>query len=244
MASQISLWKNRRVQLFDYFVSVKKEQVIELHEKEGVSFSQILPICPTLPKGWFELAMLTIEDRKEFFSAYWKSCFSYQPMIPERIDHFFSSLEEIGIYLVRSSKEEFYEPHLCYHGKDEHLFIGHLPATLTQIMDAQKNFEGLIDPQFLNFCQIHNGMNKISYGRIFALEKMALEVKRDRYTHSDLLSFYRSEKDENHYFALSEEERIVYSQRSEEEQLVCLTDSWVSWLNLFLGSHDVQYSND
>ena len=136
--------------------------VIALHQSPNISWNSIKDKVPELCRGWFELAHLNSKDRIEFSQDFWLTKIPYRPGLNESLNRFFSSLDDIGIFLTQKKFEDPFEAHLLYSIKDNGgFFKGSLPATDKKLSNLQKAFSNYILPNdYLAFLQIHNGFCK------------------------------------------------------------------------------------
>jgi SMI1 / KNR4 family (SUKH-1) len=136
--------------------------VIALHLSPDIPWNTIKAKVPDLCKGWYELAHLDTKDRIEFSRDFWLAKLPYRQGLNESINRFFSSLDDIGIFLTQKKFEDPYEASLVYSIKDNGgFFRGAPPASEKQLVDLQKFFSDFILPiDYLAFLQIHNGYCK------------------------------------------------------------------------------------
>lgn len=245
MESHLLKWKNKRAELLQFFSSTFSKECIELHEKEGVDFERVQRACPSLPRGWFELAMLSTHDRKEFLAAFWKNCLYYDPQIPPFIDRFFASLEEIGVYLCKEIGSGFFEPLIVYMTKEGSFYLGYLPLEEEKVSEVKNLFEGMIDQNFLKFMKIHNGFYAPHLGRILSFSQMQenLQTLKNSYLEKngvvdEILPFFeKQDLSTLECLELIEEEHEVVSFDLKEKKVflsaVCFT--WIEWFFVFCG---------
>lgn len=136
--------------------------VIALHQTSEISWTVIKNKVPILCRGWYELAHLSAKDRIEFSRDFWLAKMPYRRGFDEFVNRFFSSLDDIGIFLTQKKFEDPYEAHLVYSIKgDGGFFKGGAPASEKTLNDLQKEFSEYILPNdYLAFLQIHNGFCK------------------------------------------------------------------------------------
>lgn len=156
-------------------------QVISLHDSlDGRNWEEVSKLAPTLCRGWFELSHLPVADRIEFTREFWLTKLQYQPDLNEALDKFFSSLDEIGIFLIQQSYDDVFKPRLVYSIKNNGgFFHGHPPAHEEQIIELQKSFPDFLLPaDYLNFLQIHNGFSKSYDTGIITSKDMAMTYQQ------------------------------------------------------------------
>ena len=141
-------------------------RVISLHEATDLDWDQIAQTLPLLPRGWFELASLPLEDRIEFTHQYWLSKLPFvdtkNQYLECRLNDFFKKIDEIGIYATQIKQEGSFEIHMVYSLKEEGgFFQGFPPASDETLKILQKRFGDIHFPSdYLAFLQIHDGFSK------------------------------------------------------------------------------------
>lgn len=137
-------------------------EVIALHEAPDITWKAILSKIPNCSRGWYELAQLSTKDRIEFTRDFWLSKLPYRAGVDEFLNRFFSSLDEIGVFVTQKKFEDPYEIHLIYSIKgDNGFFRGAMPISEKGQQDLQKAFANRMLPvDYLAFLQIHNGFCK------------------------------------------------------------------------------------
>src|SRR5437763_1522031 len=101
--------------------------VVALHEAPDVEWDEISERVPELCRGWYELSRLSRLDRIEFTRDFWLAKLPYFPGSSESINHFFASLDEIGVFLTQKKFEDPFEAHLVYSIKDNSGFFRGAP---------------------------------------------------------------------------------------------------------------------
>lgn len=137
-------------------------RVIALHDAPDIDWSKIAKMVPCSSKGWFELARLPVQDRIGFTREYWLSKFAYHPCLEDFLEKFFSSLDDIGVYIIQHKFEDPLTVHMVYSlSNDGGFFHGEPPAAQGEITKLQKQFSDYIFPQdYLTFLEIHDGFSK------------------------------------------------------------------------------------
>jgi len=140
----------------------KFHEVIALHDSPEISWKNISKKAPLLPRGWYELAHLSVRDRIDFCRDYWLSRFPYHPNLSEFLVRFFASLDDLGIYITQRNWEDPYQVEMIYSlANDSGYYRGKLPALESELLLLQKEFPSYILPNdYLSFLQIHNGFYK------------------------------------------------------------------------------------
>jgi hypothetical protein len=136
--------------------------VIALHEDQEVSWEFIKEKIPNASRGWFELARLDVKDRIEFTHDFWLAKMPYRAGFDTFIDRFFSSLDDIGVYITQKTFDDPYQATLIYSIKaDSGFFKGDLPISEKNLANLQRDFPSFILPNdYLAFLQIHDGFCK------------------------------------------------------------------------------------
>jgi len=137
-------------------------EVIALHESPQISWHEITNKIPQLTRGWYELAHLSPKDRIEFTRDFWLSKFPYRAGLDVFLTRFFSSLDDIGVFITQKKFADPYEAHLVYSIKgDSGFFRGSLPVTEINLRAMQAQFPDHLFPQdYVAFLQIHDGFCK------------------------------------------------------------------------------------
>lgn len=139
-------------------------RVIALHEEPIIDWDEASELSPCLCRGWYELSRLSTEDRIEFTRDFWMTKIPYHPHLQEFLFKFFSTLDDIGVYLTQQKFDDPFEAHLVYSlAENSGFYHGEAPADEREIIDLQKDFTGYILPvDYLAFLQIHNGFAKLT----------------------------------------------------------------------------------
>lgn len=167
--------------------------VIALHEPVTTNWTQIKKLVPQLPKGWYELGRLSSQDRIEFVRDFWLATLPFQPGFGDFVTRFFSSLEEVGIYLTQRTFDDPYEGHMVYSLKgDRGFFQGHPPASEAEVVALQKWIPDQTFPDdFKAFLRIHDGFAKFTDTGILptsAIRKVYREFQQTLESKGPLLS--------------------------------------------------------
>ncbi|MEI8125303.1 MAG: SMI1/KNR4 family protein [Parachlamydiaceae bacterium] len=136
--------------------------VIPLHQTVDMPWPTAKEKAPNLSRGWYELAHLTTGDRIEFSRDFWLTKLPYRSGLNEFLNKFFSSLDDIGIFITQKKFEDPYEAHMIYSLRgNSGFFCGGPPATEKDLIQLQNAFPGIILPNdYSLFLQIHNGFFK------------------------------------------------------------------------------------
>lgn len=136
--------------------------VIPLHEKNDISWAELFEKVPKISKAWYELSRISSKDRIEFTCDHWCDALPINPRAIHSIQHFFESLDDIGIYLVKCGKEDPFDVQMVYSVKDNGGFYrGALPADEKSLAALQKAFAQYTLPvDYLAFLALHDGFWK------------------------------------------------------------------------------------
>lgn len=138
-------------------------EVIALHEIPHMGWEEAKIKVPTLPKGWYELALLSLSDRCEFIREFWLSSLPFVSSVQTFLDCFFSKLDDIGVYIVQSRFDGPYECEMVYSLRDDTSFFhGFPPSSEESIENLQRDFNDLLPKDYLAFIKIHDGFYKYS----------------------------------------------------------------------------------
>lgn len=137
-------------------------QVIALHEAENRDWDFWSKRVPSLPRGWYELALLTAKDRIEFIREHWLAKLPYVPKLSVFVTDFFSGLEDVGIYVTQRTFDDPFEVQQVYCEKGGNSFFRGFPAAKEQDLNLLKTqFPELMLPaDYIAFLEIHNGFSK------------------------------------------------------------------------------------
>lgn len=149
-------------QYSDLFPQGRFHRVVALHDAPDIDWREISKMVPSLCKGWFELAHLPTQDRISFTRDYWLSKLAYFPSASKDIDKFFSTLDDVGIYIIQPKFEDPLTVQMVYSlSNDGGFFHGEAAASQDEIFELQRVYGDYILPlDYLAFLQIHNGFSK------------------------------------------------------------------------------------
>lgn len=137
-------------------------RVIFLNEEKEFPWSAFEKLVPSLEKGWFELSRLNADVRLQFVNDFWLSKLPFRVGIPDAINHFFSTLDDIHVVLWQRTVDDPFEAELIYSLKESGGFYrGGIGASKEQLESLQKLFQDVILPEdYLAFLKIHDGFSK------------------------------------------------------------------------------------
>ncbi len=137
-------------------------KTIALNEALDLDWETVHKMAPNLPKGWYELSCLSLKDRIEFTQDFWQSKLPFRHHFFQFIDHFFSSLDDIGIFLTQKNYDAPFQVEMVYSLKDNRGFYrGKPPITEMNLSHLKKDFSSINLPtDYIAFLQIHDGFCK------------------------------------------------------------------------------------
>ncbi|MGZ3633014.1 MAG: SMI1/KNR4 family protein [Parachlamydiaceae bacterium] len=185
--------------------------VIPLHQKNNISWNEVLEKVPHIPKGWFELTHVSPKDRIDFVYDRWSNILSYNLKLEKCLESFFKSLDDIGIFLVQNKWEDPYEVEMVYSLSGNNGFYrGGPPLDEAAITALKKLFSKWMLPEdFLAFTRLHDGFWKTTdctgitrssklleqyekFQAALALEPSISTTKGDPVDPKSLIPFYES----------------------------------------------------
>lgn len=162
-------------QFSDDFSSGNFHKVIALNEAPDIPWDVLEKKVPKLNKGWWELSHLASEDRIEFTRDFWLATLPYHPKLQDFIIRFFSSLDDIAVFITQKQFDDEFEAQMVYSvANNGGFFRGFSPAEENEVSEFQKSFLDFIFPKdYLSFLHIHNGFCKATDSTgIFKVESM------------------------------------------------------------------------
>ena len=137
-------------------------KVIALHEAPDSKWKTICNLIPNLPKGWYELSKLSTSDRIDFTRDYWYSKLPFHPCMIAGLADFFSSLDDIGIFVTQKKFDDPFDLQMVYSLKGGRgFFHGGCPASDEKVLTLKRTFPAVNWPEdYLAFFQIHDGFSK------------------------------------------------------------------------------------
>ncbi len=163
-------------------------KVIALHEQQELKWEELHKMAPSLPRGWYELALLTTQDRVEFTRDFWLMKLPYQPDFTNFLNDFFNSLCEVAVFITQQKFDDPFETHMVYGLKDDRgFFRGNPPASENAINTLKAQFAEFVLPNdYLAFLQIHDGFYKYTDTGVTPSRKL-LQKYREFQQHLDQL---------------------------------------------------------
>lgn len=144
------------------------KQVRFLSEEKEANWSEL---SESVPRGWFELSRVSVEDRISFVREYWQTKLPYHPASHAHFSSFFSKLDDVAVVLTARREEDPLSAELVYSLYDNSSFFrGLLPADGSEMEEIAEELEVQFPRDYLAFLQIHNGFGKLSSLGLFPLE--------------------------------------------------------------------------
>lgn len=149
-------------------------QVINLNGTNHGDWETLHKQIPTLPKGWFELSKLSIDDRIDFVRGFWTAQLPYKPHVHAFLDDFFNKLLTIEVYLTQQLFDGPFESQMVYSLREGGTFYrGGPSASEKQLEELEQQFANFQLPEdFIAFLKIHNGFAKGTDTGLILCEKM------------------------------------------------------------------------
>lgn len=138
------------------------KEVIFLNERSDLSWDDVLEKVPAMPRGWYELAHLTPKDRIEFSYAHWNSVLPFHSKLNACLERFFSSLDDIGIFIIQCKASSTYQAQIVYSVNGNNGFYrGGVPIVDNEAEALQKTFSDYLLPaDYCAFQRLHDGFWK------------------------------------------------------------------------------------
>jgi hypothetical protein len=127
-----------------------------------------------VPRGWFELSRISVENRIEFLKDFWLKNISFHPQATQAIEQFFAKLDDIVVLVCRQTTEDPWRSELVYSLSDGAAFFrGLVPATDEEIAAAKKGLELDLPKDYWSFSKIHNGFGRLSELGLLPIETLS-----------------------------------------------------------------------
>lgn len=138
--------------------------------RQTLSWGQIVQKVPRLPRGWYELTGLSCRDRIDLCLEVWCSSLGIKDKEAVGICRFFSTLEDIQVYVYREHKTGAYEIKMVYMVQGSHThFYGSLPLLSLE----GGSLPCLGDASYYKFFSIHNGFGRCNDEGILSYRHLA-----------------------------------------------------------------------
>lgn len=126
--------------------------------EEKPSWETLQALCPSFPRGWFELCCLEVADRIEFTKEYWLKTLPFVPRAHPGFLSFFRHLDDVGVFLLRNKQQDFWQVEFVYSLRSEACFFrGGLFLSGDEVGALNQQFEHILPKDYLAFFRIHNG---------------------------------------------------------------------------------------
>lgn len=152
-------------------------KVLPLQESK-IEWDELSKMIPYIPRGWFELSRLPVQDRVDFTRAFWFSKLPFETVsshVEQKMEVFFDELEDVEVYATQIEQGNPFEIHMVYTLKESlGFFQGGPPASDDQIETLKKQFFHLDLPSdYLSFLSIHDGFSKYTDTGIIKTRNMS-----------------------------------------------------------------------
>jgi hypothetical protein len=155
------------------------KEVIFLNEVPHITWDEISKKSHNLPRGWYELSRVSIEDRVDFTRDFWLDRLPYHPTASGAIFEFFEQLDDIAIVLFRKGKEEPFTAELVYSLADNSCFFrGNPPCKEEDLAELSKEIDVALPHDYYSFLKIHNGFGKLSEMGLLEINEIAHTKRR------------------------------------------------------------------
>jgi hypothetical protein len=234
--------------MHNFFISDVAEryfnEVIPLHETSCFEWETLSRKAPLLPRGWFELAHLALEDRIEFTQEYWQSKLPFECAsadVEKGICAFFERLEDIGFFLTQEKKGSVFTPHMVYSFKNgTGFFQGGPPASAATKEILLKRFGKINFPiDYLAFLEIHDGFSKYTDTGIIKSRDMAQVYQRLQHLLSEEVLIGAGR-------VIDQENLIPFYESTILHCYQCFYSDWypeIDMGNIYFSAHDRSISN-
>lgn len=153
-------------------------EVLFLTEHE-TSWNEASQKCPALPRGWFELCRLSLEDRIEFVREFWVNFLPYHPNFHQSLAEFFDKIDDISVVLSQVKKQGPWAVDMVYSLKDNQSFFRGLPpCSESQLDELRSRVEMVLPHDYLSFLKVHNGFGKLSDLGLMKIESVLKAKER------------------------------------------------------------------
>ncbi len=152
------------------------EKVIFLSDLTNMDWNQVIELVPELPRGWFELSRVSLENRIHFTYDFWLDRLPFNVKVSPALDDFFERLDDVGVVLGCGA--DGWSAELVYSLKDNSSFFrGCVPAFLPDLEEIKMSLGFSLPRDYLSFTKIHNGFGRRSEMGLLKLDELG-EAKR------------------------------------------------------------------
>jgi hypothetical protein len=116
-----------------------------------------------LPRSWYELTRVCLEDRLDFVRDSWVRKFSFHLQATTAIEDFFDRLDDIVILISRRSVEDPWEAEMIYSFADQSTFFrGLVPSNEETIDYVKDRLKVDLPKDYWAFNRLHDGFGRLS----------------------------------------------------------------------------------
>ncbi|MDE3046223.1 MAG: SMI1/KNR4 family protein [Verrucomicrobiota bacterium] len=145
------------------------QEVRFLSEEKELCWDAIEPTG--VPRGWFELSRISMQDRVEFTRDFWLTLLPFHPKATRSLEEFFERLDDVAVVICRQSKEEPWRAELIYSLADNSSFFRGLPpAPEEEIEGTMRELDAKLPRDYQAFFRVHNGFGKLTEMGLLPLE--------------------------------------------------------------------------
>ncbi|MBF5050932.1 hypothetical protein CLAVI_000554 [Candidatus Clavichlamydia salmonicola] len=146
------------------------------------SWEEVSKEISLLPRGWFELAHLSREDRILFTREFWLLRLGDEISsvdVLEKLNIFFDNMEDISIYAIQHLENQGYEVRMVYSMRHAGFFFqGGPPAFSLSIEQLNQKFDNIFPKDYLAFMGIHDGFGNCEDVGIIPTKEMAKSYQK------------------------------------------------------------------
>jgi hypothetical protein len=147
------------------------QEVKFLSEEVGLGWDEVSGTG--IPRGWFELSQVGMEDRVGFTKDFWLGTLPYHPKGTGVIEDFFDRLDDVAVILCRQTKEEPWRAELVYSLRDNSSFFrGLVPAESETIDWVQRKLGAALPRDYRAFLNLHDGFGKLTELGVMPIEDL------------------------------------------------------------------------
>lgn len=127
-----------------------------------------------VPRGWYELSRISLENRIEFLKDFWLKNSTFHLKATAKIVAFFEKLDDVVILVCRQTIEDPWRAEIVYSVSDGATFFRGLPpASDQEILKCKKELELDLPQDFWRFAKVHNGFGRLSELGLLPIEELA-----------------------------------------------------------------------
>lgn len=131
-----------------------------------------------VPRAWFELSRIPVDDRLDFIQQLWLEHLPFHPLATPVIEDFFQRLDDAVILVARKNEEDPWRTEIVYSMADNSTFFrGLTPANERDIDLTKKMVESDLPAEYWSFMRLHNGFGRLSELGMLALDDLEIARK-------------------------------------------------------------------